>query len=122
MVYKTVNQKYNDGTKKTLKYLFCGSYYRTGKSGCTSHRIGEEILYELVLADIREKAQYAEYDYDGLLERLVYLKESEQRGFIASAEQELKAVNKDWLNWKSLCKISMRINIMEILRRAFSKC
>ena len=94
MVYKTVNQKYNDGTKKTLKYLFCGSYYRTGKSGCTSHRIGEEILYELVLADIREKAQYAEYDYDGLLERLVYLKESEQRGFIASAEQELKAVNK----------------------------
>lgn len=92
MVYKTVNQKYNDGTKKNLKYLFCGSYYRSGKSACTSHSIREEIIYELVLADIREKAQYAEYDYSGLLERLVYLKEKEQRGIIASVEQELKAV------------------------------
>ncbi len=92
MVYRVANSKYKDGTTKTQKYLLCGSYARSGSSACTRHSIKEEVLYELVLADIRDKAQYAEYDYNGLLDRLVYLKESEQRGFIASAEQELKAV------------------------------
>lgn len=92
MVYRVANSKYKDGTTKTQKYLLCGSYARSGNSACTRHSIKEEVLYELVLADIREKAQYAEYDYNGLLDRLVYLKESEQQGFIASAEQELKAV------------------------------
>ena len=43
-----------------------------------------------MLADIREKAQYAEYDRDRLVAQITRLKDKETRSRLSSYEQELK--------------------------------
>ena len=40
-------------------------------SACTIHTIDERALYQIVLEDIRAKAQYAAYDRDRLLAQMV---------------------------------------------------
>ena len=50
------------GEVKRYSRFICNSYAKGGKAVCTIHSISEEALHQLVLADIREKAQYAEYD------------------------------------------------------------
>ena len=50
------NRKLEDGT------FICGNYARSGKSACTIHSIYENVLEELVLTDIREKARFVECD------------------------------------------------------------
>ena len=71
----------------------CGSYARSGKSACSIHTIYENVLSQLVLADIQEKARYAAHDEARLLEQIVRMKSKEQRSRTASCEQELKVVS-----------------------------
>ncbi len=52
--------------------------------------IYEDVLNRLVLADIRKKAQYAEYDRDRLVAQITRLKDKENRSRLSSYEQELK--------------------------------
>ena len=54
--------------------------------------IYENVLNRLVLADIREKAQYAEYDRDRLVAQITRLKNKENRSRLSSYEQELKSI------------------------------
>ncbi len=79
-----------DGRPGRYSSFICGNYARSGKSACTIHTIYEDVLKELVLADIREKAQYAEYDRERLLARIIRMKDKEQHSRVASCEQELK--------------------------------
>ena len=81
---------YKDGRPGRYSSFICGNYARSGKSACTIHTIYEDVLKELVLADIREKAQYAEYDRERLLARIIRMKDKEQHSRVASCEQELK--------------------------------
>ncbi len=78
------------GELRRYSYFVCSSYAKGGKSVCSSHSIKEDVLYQLVLADIREKAQYVEHDRDRLLEKIIRIKEKEQHSRMASCEQELK--------------------------------
>jgi len=48
-------------------------------------------LHQLVLQDIREKAAYAEYDREHLMERIIRMEERDSHSRLASWEQELKA-------------------------------
>lgn len=71
--FKMQNQVKNSISKRTgqptrLSYFLCGNYLRSGKTACTIHTISEDALYQIVLEDIRAKAQYAAYDRDRLLE------------------------------------------------------
>ena len=68
----------------------CGSYSRSGKSACTIHSIYENVLTQIVLEDIREKARCAAYDRDRLLAQIIRMKDKEQHSRAASYEQELK--------------------------------
>jgi len=77
---------------KRYSYFVCSSYTKGGKSVCSSHSIKEGALYQLVLADIREKAQCAEHDRERLLARITSIKDKEQHSRIASCEQELKTI------------------------------
>lgn len=52
--------------------------------------IYEDVLSNLVLADIREKAKYAECDRDQLVAQIPRLKDKETRSRLSSYEQELK--------------------------------
>ena len=84
---------YRDGRPGRYSSFMCGNYSRSGKSACTIHTIYEDALKQLVLADIREKAQYAEYDRDRLLAQIIRMKDKELHSRTASYAQELKAVS-----------------------------
>ena len=83
-------RKYSDGHTQIFHSFICGNYSRSGKTACTIHMIYEDVLSKLVLADIREKAQYAEYDRDRLVAQITRLKDKETRSRLSSYEQELK--------------------------------
>ena len=63
---------------------------RSGKSACTIHTIDEAALHQIVLEDIRAKAQCAAYDRDRLLAQITRMKDKEQQSRRVSYEQELR--------------------------------
>ncbi len=85
---------YKDGTPGRYSSFICGNYSRSGKNACTIHSIYENVLGEIVLSDIREKAKYAAYDSESLIETITRLKEKEAHGKIASCEQEYRVTSK----------------------------
>lgn len=91
MRYHSDRRKYKDGRTVLVKSFLCGNYCRSGKAACTIHSINENVLMEIVLQDIREKALYAEHDQEGLISQIVQMKEKEKHSRVASYEQELKA-------------------------------
>ena len=82
-----------DGTPGRYSSFICGTYIQRGKSACTIHTIYEHILAELVLSDIREKAQFAAYDRDHLLEKIIHMKNAQRQDLMASCESKLRAVS-----------------------------
>ena len=82
---------YKDGTPGRYSSFICGNYARSGKSACTIHSIYENVLEELVLTDIREKARFVECDGERLAEQISRMKEKESRSRVISYDQELKA-------------------------------
>lgn len=91
MRYHAERRKYSDGHTELFKSFICGNYGRSGKTACSIHSIYEDALTEMVLQDIREKAQYAAYDRERLVAQIVRMKEKEKHSRLASYEQELKA-------------------------------
>lgn len=85
---------YKDGTPGRYSSFICGNYSRSGKAACTIHSIYENVLHELVLTDIREKARFAEYDSDSLIQTITRMKEKESHSKISSYQQELSATSK----------------------------
>ena len=81
---------YKDGTPGRYSSFICGNYSRSGKSACTIHTIYENVLTRLVLEDIREKARFAEYDPEQLVQQIIRLKDKETKSRLSSCEQELK--------------------------------
>ena len=81
---------YKDGRPGRYSSFICGNYARSGKSACSIHTIYEPVLEQLVLADIREKAQYAHYDRESLIEQISRMKAKEAHSRLALLEQELK--------------------------------
>ena len=96
--FKMQNQVKNSVSKRTgqptrLSYFLCGNYLRSGKPACTIHTISEDALYQIVLEDIRTKAQYVAYDRDRLLAKIVHMRDMEQHTRRASYEQELRVTS-----------------------------
>ena len=81
---------HKDGVSGHYSSFICGNYSRSGRTACTVHTIYENALREIVLEDIREKARLMEYDYDGMMERIIRIKDKEHHSLMASCEQELK--------------------------------
>ncbi|MCD7968467.1 MAG: recombinase family protein [Clostridiaceae bacterium] len=80
---------YKDGRPGRYSSFICGNYGRNGKTACTVHTIYEPVLKQLVLSDIREKAQLADCDRDGLVEQITRLKAKETHSRLAALEQTL---------------------------------
>ena len=96
--FKMQSQVKNVTYKRTgkpgrLSYFICGSYMRSGKSACTIHTIDEAALHQIVLEDIRAKAQCAAYDRDRLLAQITRMKDKEQHSRRASLEQEFRTAS-----------------------------
>lgn len=74
-----------DGSKSTYRSYACGRYATGGKIVCTAHIMNQRVLIEVVLTDIRAKAELAKRDPDSLIERI------QTRRRIATAEQVKRA-------------------------------
>lgn len=57
-----------DGSKSSYESYLCSRYSYSGKNACSAHVMNQRILIQLVLADIRLKAQYAQHDPERLKE------------------------------------------------------
>ena len=93
-----------DGEVKRYSYFICSSYAKSGKSACTIHSISENALYELVLTDIREKAQCVEYDRESMLAQIIRIKDQEQHNRLISYEQELRSASARVIELERLMK------------------
>lgn len=82
--------KLKDGSTKSYHYFDCGNYRRSGRSACTPHTIGENVLLELVLADIREKAQAVYMNEANIAQQILGLKNQENNSRLAVYEKDLK--------------------------------
>lgn len=84
-------KKPKDASAGYYTYFDCGTYRRAGMSVCSPHSIREEILLDLVLTDIREKARAVALDAKSIAARIVKLKTDEEDTHMAGYEKELKA-------------------------------
>jgi DNA invertase Pin-like site-specific DNA recombinase len=80
-----------DGSAHTRHYFLCGNYRRSGKSACTIHSVNENMLTDLVLADIREKALAVTHDEKRIIEQIVRQKAAETDSRLSGYERELRA-------------------------------
>lgn len=84
-------KKSKDASAGYYTYFDCGTYRRAGMSACSPHSIREEILLDLVLTDIREKARAVVLDAKAIAERIVKMKTDEEDTHMAGYERELRA-------------------------------
>ena len=61
-------RKRKDGSKSAYRSYACSRYATGGKSVCTAHIMNERVLIEVVLADIRTKAERARNDPTALID------------------------------------------------------
>ncbi len=98
-------RKRKDGSKSTYRSYACGRYAMGGKSACTAHIMNQRVLIEVVLTDIRAKAELAKHDPDSLIERV-----RTQRK--ATTTEEIKRKLEE-LDRPTLLRLVQRIDIGE---------
>lgn len=89
----TVRRKKN-GVKANYEAYMCGSYSRSGHTACTTHYIPRHVLEELVLADIRDKAEKVCVREEEVVRRITEQKQAQGRQEAAAAEKSAKALKK----------------------------
>lgn len=85
----TETQRRKNGTAKRYVSYFCSIYSRTGRSVCSWHRIYEQTLREIVLAEIRTHAQAVTLDEGSVIERLKDKIASLNEQKLSSTRQEI---------------------------------
>jgi len=118
---------YKDGRLGRYSSFICGNYARSGKNACTIHMIYENVLKQLILVDIREKARFAEHDPEQLTQQIIHLKEKEAHTLLFSCEQELKMAQARMVELEHLmqnlyedkCKGSIPQTVFQTLMRKY---
>ncbi len=85
---------YKDGRPGRYSSFMCGSYSSSGRKACSIHTIYENVLNEIVLSDIREKAIFAAHDSESLIRAIIKAKEKESNGLFSAYQSELTATVK----------------------------
>lgn len=80
-----------DGVLYDYMHFICGSYARNGKAACTTHTIREEALVEVLLDEIRERAQQVIYDEQRVVDMIMQTKSRESIAYLATYQRELKS-------------------------------
>lgn len=80
-----------DGSEYHLTSFMCGNYGRSGKADCTTHIIKEEVLYNLVLGQIREHARMVECDEAAVVANLLRQQNSDTEASRTAFLSELKS-------------------------------
>lgn len=91
MHVKRGGNRKKDGSINYYRYFDCGNYRKSGRGACSPHTIGEGILIDLVLADIREKALAVTLNETEIAQRIIKMKTHENDSRLAGYERELRA-------------------------------
>ena len=83
-----------DGSKSTYRSYACGRYASGGKSVCTAHIMNQRVLIEVVLTDIRMKAERARNDPASLIDQIQTQRRAATSEQIKRARTTLTAVEK----------------------------
>lgn len=85
-----------DGTpiKSTYESYLCNRYCTSGKGACTAHTMNQRVLIEVVLTDIRMKAEQARNDPDSLISRIQAQRKAASAEQMKQARTLLTAVEK----------------------------
>ena len=86
---ETETQHRKNGTSKKYVSYFCSTYGRSGRSVCSWHRIYEQTLAKIVLAEIQAQAQAVTLDEDAVVEQLKRKIACYDKQRLASVRQEI---------------------------------
>ena len=98
----TETHRRKNGTSKCYVSYFCSTYGRSGRSVCSWHRIYEQTLVKIILAEIRAQAQAVTLDEDTVVEQL-------KRKIAGYDEQRLAGVRQE------ITKLRRRVHELETL-------
>ncbi len=90
MKLQTEKMPKKDGSITIARSFACGNYSRSGKSACSAHIIYENVLMQLVTANIRAKAQYIAHDEAKMIQRITKERQRESVDRVSFYEQDLK--------------------------------
>jgi hypothetical protein len=82
--------KRDDGTIGKNVAFICNNYNSGGKTACTTHKVHEDALIQLVSDEIREYAKMAVYDEKRVVEAVIMAKDRENLVYLETYQRELK--------------------------------
>jgi DNA invertase Pin-like site-specific DNA recombinase len=86
----TLKSERKNGSIYIRNRFLCGTYSRSGRGVCTPHTIGENVLEEIVVQQIRSHAQMALLDENRMVERIIKSRSNESVSQYAMCENELQ--------------------------------
>ena len=94
LVANTETHRRKNGTVKRYVSYFCSIYSRTGRSVCSWHRIYEQTLAEIVLAEIKAHAQAVTLDEDAMAEQLMRRATGYDKQQVAGIQKEISRLRR----------------------------
>lgn len=94
MRYMRDYRKKTSGKEPEYKAYVCNRYAAGGKNACLSHYINQKVLIQIVLADIRCKALWAQNDRENLREQLLAREQTANMERTRTLQAELNAIGK----------------------------
>lgn len=92
--HNTERRKRKNGSAAFYESYMCGNYSRSGHTACSTHRIYLKPLVEVVLDDIRTKAEFADCSKAEMVQRMTKRRQSQSARETAAAKKTVKALNK----------------------------
>jgi len=100
------------GERVAVRGYNCRTFTSKGLTACTSHYIGEKVLTELVIADIREKAGEVIQDENAARERFYAIKAQSSGTRLTADRNALKKVNKRLAELDKLLQASFEKSVL----------
>ncbi|WP_215630292.1 recombinase family protein [Enterocloster citroniae] len=87
-------RKHKDGTPSSYQSYACQRHASGGKTVCSAHIMNQRVLIEVVLADIRNKAIWAQHSPDRLIEVIQSQRQAATNEQLKQKQAELKILDK----------------------------
>ena len=92
--HQTERHKRKNGSVAVYESYLCGNYSRSGHTVCSTHMIYLKPLTELVLADIRAKAEIVKFNEEDMIKSMSERMQSQNSQEIAVIKKNIKSLNK----------------------------
>lgn len=94
MRHQTERHKRKSGSVAVYESYLCGNYSRSGHAACSTHTIYLKPLVEVVLDDIRTKAEIADCSEAEMVRRMTEYRQSQSAQETAATKKNVKAIRK----------------------------